>query len=338
VDWKIDPYPIPTNVLDVDNYFKHPLYYCKLTFKTVMQENVSGTNPDPVPNLIHRRTYGGQVLSLSDRGLMWDNLRKPLAAGGFPPFLEDLTPSPALLESMLSKRNRVGVNVAQDDKVNAHKLLPHIEHEMIWPKVISGAIPEIAIRAAIGKTNDREMRFRIGGRYPAETMLFVGANITETMLSNGALASEIIYKFAIRQVKARDQQAPGGWNHFFRCNLPEQLLLTRDSLILGASIQVPFEDYSTGTFNYSGYASQASATFNSTPYVDVPYDCTNLPGFYRLELSPGAYSNPCIEEYLTVGGSLESIALKTGYEESLAIFEQYDFRNLFKPDVPTSSP
>ena len=328
VDWEASPYPgdAPLSDLDANNYRKHPLMYVTLVFRFVKQQGTGGStpsNPDPAPFLIHRWSIGGQVLSLDNQGLMWDDIRRRMSGGGPEPFFIGVPGTgPNVVESYASKRQRVGVGVGQSEKVNAIKLLPHIEHEITWPRVPRPAFTYL--KEAVGKVNEFEMTFRTG-KIPPECLLFTGARIQETVMSNGETSWELVMSFSERQVKARDQFAPGGWNHFFRSNRPSQVFFypvsgEPDNKFCGTA--------SGGTYtNAQGYTENGECFFG----------CTNLPGFYRLELSPGDYSNPCIVE-TTVAGTLTKIDLQTGYLDDLAIFERYNFSRLFKPEPLTSAP
>jgi len=332
-DWEAEPYPgnAPLSDLDANNYRKHPLMYVTLIFRFVKQQATGGSgsqpNPDPAPFLIHRWSVGGQVLSLDNQGLMWDDIRRKLSGGGSEPFFRKTIGATTHEECLASKRRKVGVLVGQTEKVNAIKLLPHIEHEITWPRVPRPAFTYM--KEAVGKVNEFEMTFRTG-KVPPECLLFTGARIQETVMSNGETSWELVMSFSERQVRARDQAEPGGWNHFFRSNRPSQVY--------------PFleNDDPDTTFTESlvpGPVSGFSLDTGDQGFADVPewYSCTGLPGFYRLELNPGDYANPCIKETV-VAGQTVGIDLQTGYLDDLAIFERYDFQNLWKPEPITSSP
>lgn len=332
VDWEAEPYPgnRPLSDLDLNNYRKHPLMYVKLVFRFVKQQGTGGStpsNPDPAPYLIHRWSIGGQVLSLDNQGLMWDDLRRKMSGGASEPFFNKTVGTTVFEECLDSKRRKVGAAVAQTDKVNAIKLVPHIEHEITWPRVPRPAFTYL--KEAVGKVNEFEMTFRTG-KIPPECLLFTGARIQETVMSNGETSWELVMSFSERQVKARDQAAVGGWNHFFRSNRPSQVypfLIDGDPDTTFTSSQVPSPvagfNLDTGDQGIAG--------------VEEWYSCTGLPGFYRLELNPGDYSNPCIVQ-TTVAGSSVSIDLQTGYLDDLAIFEKYNFSKIFRPEPLTATP
>lgn len=325
-DWEAERYPkeAPLADLDPDNYFKHPLMYVTLIFRFVKQHPTGGTgaasNPDPVPYLIHRWSAGGQILSLDNRGLMWDDIRRKLTGGNSEPFFDGVDGSGSPVEeSQSSKRQRVGVSVGQEERVNAVLQIPHIEHEITWPRVPRP--PFSVIKKYVGCVNQFEMNFRTG-KIPPECLLFTGAKVQETVMSNGQNSWELVYTFAERQVEARDQVKPGGWNHFFRSSKPSQTyVFTDESLEDGVTV--------AQSTNPQNYASDVDGAF---------FTCSNLPGFYRLELNPGT-PQVCIDEDVDPNtGNLTKISLLTGYNDSLAVFKKRPFLNLFKPEPATSSP
>ena len=334
VDWDAEPYPgnapLPDN--DKNDYRKHPLMYVTLVFRFVKQQGTGGTgtntNPDPAPFLIHRWSIGGQVLSLDNQGLIWDDIRKKLIGGNSEPFFKKTVVADVFEECHASKRRKVGVPVGSTEKVNAIKLLPHIEHEITWPRVPKPAFTYL--KEAVGKVNKFEMKFRTG-KIPPECLLFTGARIQETVMSNGETSWELVMSFSERQVKARDQKAPGGWNHFFRTNKPSQIypFLTDDD---------PETTFTESQVPGPVFGFKLDSGDQGVADVEEWYSCSGLPGFYRLELSPGDYSHPCIEETLDSNGDLTSIDLQTGYLDDLAIFEVYPFANLFKPDPLPATP
>lgn len=321
-DWEAEPYPgnRPLPDLDTKNYRKHPLMYVTLVFRFVKQQGTGGTtptNPDPAPFLIHRWSIGGQVLSLDNQGLMWDDLRRKMSSGDSDPFFKKTVGTTTYEESRESKRQKVGAGVAQTDKVNAIKLIPHIEHEITWPRVPRPAFTYM--KEAVGKVNKFEMTFRTG-KVPPECLLFTGARIQETVMSNGGTSWELVMSFSERQVKARDQAAPGGWNHFFRSN--------KSSIIYPYAGTDPIGGVFTDPPVTSPVAGHSKITVDGH---DIWYSCTNLPGFYRLELNPGLPDGVCIKETM-VAGQLVGIDLQTGYLDDLAIFEVYDMRRLWLPE------
>lgn len=325
-DWEAERFPkdAPLSDLDSDNYRKHPLMYVTLIFRFVKQHPTGGTgpdaNPDPAPYLMHRWSAGGQILSLDNKGLMWDDIRRKLTGRGSEPYFTGVdSGGDPVVESHASKRQRVGVPASQDEKVNAVLQIPHIEHEITWPRVPRP--PFSIIKQYVGCVNEFEMNFRTG-KIPPECFLFTGAKVQETVMSNGETSWELVYTFAERQVLARDQTLPGGWNHFFRSKQPSQIYVyTDDDLESGITVSA-----SSNPINYA---------FDED---DAFYTCSNLPGFYRLELNPGTPQVCIAEETDSATGLLTKISLLTNYNDSLAIFKKKPFLKLFRPEPVTSSP
>jgi hypothetical protein len=323
VRWEATPVYKTSDELDGAGYHKSDLWYFTIIFQSVTL----------LPT-VHRRSVGGQVLSLDNQGLMWDDIRRKRLTGGKDLFLVD-TATP-LEESDTSKRSRVGVKALQDDRINAHLLIAHTQYEISWQRVVS--VPVTAIMNTIGRVNSQPLRFR-DWLIPPECCLMTGANIQESVMLNRQVCSEVVYHFAIRIVKAQDQNDPGGWNHFFRSVAPEQRFLTVDNstgdkqLPFTFSIGIPASAYNYAFNGSEGY--QHTAESHKTNPNQF-YACTGLPGFYRLEMTPGDPTLPCIEVITGTGGLPISMALETGYLDQLAIFNKVDFSKIFQPEPPPS--
>lgn len=325
-DWEAEPWPYHTAEQDDNDYFKTPLMYVTLIFRFVKQQINSGEdpdsdNPDPVPYLIHRLSVGGQVLSLDNDGLMWDDIRRRLGNWNPEPFFDQ---GGADEECDNSKRQKVGVPAGMLEKINAVLQIPHIEHEITWPRVPRP--PFSYIKSYVGKVNSLPMTFKTG-TIPAECLLFTGARVQQTVMSNGQVSWELVYSFAERQVVARDQEAVGGWNHFFRASKPRPIYPYEVNGQPGGTATDPDGSrYQTGDFPgpYTAHDSDSNYTW---------YYCPGLPGFYRLELNPGNNEDLCIdEEYDSDSGLISKISLKTGYYDDLAIFKKANLNNLFGSD------
>lgn len=329
-EWEAEPWPVHTSEQDDNDYFKAPLMYVTLTFRFVKQQINSGedpdsTNPDPVPYLIHRLSVGGQVLSLDNDGLMWDDIRRTISSGSWTkdPFFGAGDPEE---ECDNSKRQKVGVPVGMLEKINAVLQIPHIEHEITWPRVPRP--PFSKIKTYVGKVNSVAMSFQTGV-IPVECLLFTGARVQQTVMSNGEVSWELVYSFAERQVTARDQEATGGWNHFFRVSKPRIIYpYAVNGMPGGISDDYNGSRYSVSSYPgpYTGHSDIVGDAYDHWTY------CPNLPGFYRLELNPGSNEDHCIdEEYDSVNG-VGKITLKTGYYDDLAIFKKADLNDLFAPE------
>lgn len=99
------------------------------------------------------------------------------------------------------------------EDVQVGMMVPTIEHEVKIPRVVSP--PFATIRAHVGRVNDVDLVFPTGTAKP-ETVLFLGAHLSPSIMADGGLAWELSYKFSEKQVTADDQSEPGGWNHFYR--------------------------------------------------------------------------------------------------------------------------
>jgi len=147
-------------------------------------------NPDPVTLLSHRWSIGGEFLAIPPTGFEWCD-------GG------EVDP----------------------EQINVGILIPTIEHQISWPRVQYP--PFSTIRSSIGKCNTTAISFATGTILP-ETLLFLGADLQRDILSTGALAWQVTYRFSERRVKAADDScspagvtgdtAVGGWNHLYRAD------------------------------------------------------------------------------------------------------------------------
>jgi hypothetical protein len=159
--------------------------------------NQPGNNPenqgdDPVELLEHRWSTGGEFVTLPSGGFQWH------------PDDGDV-----------------------DDDVRPGLLLPHFEQSITWPRVENP--PFSIIRDRIGCVNNSTVNF-VTGSCPPETLLFLGAELHRTVLTTGALAWDVTYRFSERRCPLAESDtlggvsgaasiSVGGWNHFFRCEL-----------------------------------------------------------------------------------------------------------------------
>ena len=154
-----------------------------------VEEPVPGgePNPDPTSLLTHRWSIGGEFITIPSLGFEWKT---------------DST--------------------AVDRDIDMGILIPTIEHQVTWPRVINP--PFTALRNTVGRVNSNEGSFSTGLFIP-ETLLFLGAELQREVLSTGALAWEVSYRFSERRVDAADEGVTGhpdygGWNHFYRSDDP----------------------------------------------------------------------------------------------------------------------
>lgn len=138
---------------------------------------------DPVAQLTHHWSIGGEYISLNSNGFQWSD----------------------------------GYLVAGDTGISA--IIPTIEHSITWPMVESP--PFAAIRTRLGTVNSNTMTFRTGVISP-ETLLFLGAELQRDILATGPLAWQVTYRFSERNVTpaSDDGSTVGGWNHFYRSDSP----------------------------------------------------------------------------------------------------------------------
>lgn len=121
----------------------------------------------------HKMSIGGQFMTIPSRGWKWND-------GTF----------------------------AQDD-IPLGQMIPTIEHELHWPKVLNP--PLAAIRAAMGSTNSATF---LGG--PPETVLFIGANLSRTVTAQQAKAWDVTYRMSEKTYKEEGTGTIVTWNHFYR--------------------------------------------------------------------------------------------------------------------------
>jgi hypothetical protein len=116
---------------------------------------------DPVLLLTHRWSIGGEFITVESHGLQW----------------------------------RGSDEVSRD--VTAGILIPTIEHQITWPRVANP--PFNTIRQRLAHVNHADMTFNTGTIKP-ETLLFLGAELQRDILSDGALAWRVTYRFSERRV------------------------------------------------------------------------------------------------------------------------------------------
>lgn len=152
-----------------------------LKYKTVPWDQDDDSNEDDPDTpegtyLTHRISLGGDMLTLSESGLEWENNnddgKKDVAA--------DVAPG---------------------------MLIPTREHQFTWHFVPSP--PWDAMRDAYGKLNTN---LQYGAA--AETLMFLGADAERDVTIDGARAWTLDYRFQERALKAGGIVV--GWNHFFR--------------------------------------------------------------------------------------------------------------------------
>ena len=157
------------------------------------------TPPDPVPWLIHRWSVGGQYLTLPNRSLQWaSDLAVPSGPG------------------------RGGVFV------------PSIEHSITWPRLLQP--PRAAIRSCVGTINSVAMQFSTG-LINVGQLMFLGAESEQENLSNGTLATNLVYKFSERPLVVGS--TPITWNHFYRDDAKSSITTAPWDILQNAATNTP---------------------------------------------------------------------------------------------------
>lgn len=98
------------------------------------------------------------------------------------------------------------------EDVQVGLMVPTIEHEVKIPRVKNP--PFATIREHVGQVNDVDVVFPTGTA-KSETLLFLGAHFTPVVMADGTTAFDLSYKYSEKETEA-DDEAYGGWNHFWR--------------------------------------------------------------------------------------------------------------------------
>lgn len=188
----------PTNPSDCGT--APPTYtYAKFTidyrYPTSPQDNSAATSRgDPVPFLEHSVTGGGQLLLLRQDSTATS--RWQWEYGQDVPDTED-TPISVML----------GTN----------------QHSVFWPRVVTPNWTNLEkFRSTI---NSGTFKLR-GYTYPAETLLYLGYDFGETVMSNGAVAYNVRLNFESKTVQL-DDGSFGGHNHFWDKSVSEWIKVVK---------------------------------------------------------------------------------------------------------------
>ena len=205
-----------TTVISYDNPAEVTLEYETIAPPTNEAENQEQENIDPVLFLTHRWSIGGEFMTIPTLGFYWE----------------------------------IDGEDVQD--VDAGIFIPTIEHSITWPRVIRP--PFSVMRTRIGTVNNAALTFSTGV-IAAETLLFLGAELKRDIMSDGARAWEVTYKFSEKRIIAEDDdtadastQTVGGWNHFYRSDADIQpnpgfyRIIREQSLTDGPYFQTAFSN------------------------------------------------------------------------------------------------
>ncbi len=188
---------------------KVTLSYVTPTFNTnqLDLEFPAADNPDPVSLLDHKWAAGGQYITI-----------KPT--------------------SKMSFAGNIGGAVS--DKVVATLFEPAIQHVITWPYVTNP--PFAAIRTCLGKINNAVMNFQTGA-IEISSLMFMGAELSGQVLSDGTKAWQVSYHFSERRVQSFG--GIWGWNIFWDPikNRYDVLVLNTagDKLFLSTDLSVLFK-------------------------------------------------------------------------------------------------
>ncbi len=140
--------------------------------------------------LTHRGSIGIEYFTLPQATLRWQtDLKKKI---------------------VLSAQEKNNTAIAVPPDLQCGKIVPHIEHTLVWNYVQWP--PWVSIRAGAGKLNDK-----LWAGAPAETVLFLGADWEHEYTSSKQQSYwKLTYKFSEKNYNALDPNNPRGWNHFWR--------------------------------------------------------------------------------------------------------------------------
>lgn len=181
---------------------ERPTYKAIVTYSSLQRTyddaSDSSSTRDPVTMLSHNISIGGEYITFDqDSQLKWGNYD-----GG------------AYSESTLSDAPQRGIEAGFP--------IPTQEHTVQWHRVVSPPFQDIYER--VGCINSDPIEYNVGVFYP-QTVLFLGAEISRDILSDGTRAWSVTYRFSVKKLdEARVADASiltysgnnyGGWNHFF---------------------------------------------------------------------------------------------------------------------------
>ncbi len=181
---------------------ERPTYKAVVTYsssqRTFDDDGDSSNTRDPVTMLSHSISIGGEYITLDDQAkIRWGEY-----SGGS--YTEATTNNEPL------KGQEAGFPI------------PTMEHSIHWHRVVSP--PFQAIYDSVGCLNSVPMQFNVGTFYP-QTVLFLGAEISRDVMSDGQRAWSVTYRFSIKKLDEErvatasqlnyNGNKYGGWNHFF---------------------------------------------------------------------------------------------------------------------------
>lgn len=181
---------------------ERPTYKAVVTYSSLQRTyddaSDSSSTRDPVTMLSHNISIGGEYITFdTESRLKWGNY----AAGNY-------------TESTF--------NDAPTRGIEAGFPIPTQEHTVQWHRVVSPPFQDIYER--VGCINSDPIEYNVGVFYP-QTVLFLGAEISRDVLSDGTRAWSVTYRFSVKKLD-EERVTPlswldyggvyyGGWNHFF---------------------------------------------------------------------------------------------------------------------------
>lgn len=150
------------------------------------------TRGDPVPFLEHRISGGGQLLTMTQ-------------------------------DSTATSRWQweYGQDVPEEAPINI--MLGTNQHSVFWPRVVTPNWTNI--EKFRGTVNSAPFKLR-NYTYPAETLLYLGYEAAETIMSNGTVAYNIRLNFDSKTVQI-DDGSFGGHNHFWDKSVNEWIKVVK---------------------------------------------------------------------------------------------------------------
>lgn len=204
--------------------YDHPINSERPTYKAIVTYSSlqrtyddagdSSSTRDPVTMLSHNISIGGEYITFDqDSQLKW----------GYYNSTNDVTESP--------------LSDAPQRGIEAGFPIPTQEHSIHWHRVVSPPFQDIYER--VGCINSDVIEYNVGVFYP-QTVLFLGAEISRDILSDGTRAWSVTYRFSVKKLDEsrvgfssrleHNGVYYGGWNHFFDTKIGYfRLLLKKNS-------------------------------------------------------------------------------------------------------------
>lgn len=168
--------------------YDHPINDGRPTLKAIVtystvQSDIDNNQQDPVTMLTHNISIGGEYIQFTnERKLNW-----------------------SVITNSTIPSTYANVGTVQNGTANFGFVLPTIEHQITWHRIVSP--PFEAIRARLGTVNSDLIEF-VTGKILPHTFLLLGAEISRDILSDGTKAWNVSYRFSERRIV--DEPDPDG--------------------------------------------------------------------------------------------------------------------------------